>query len=566
MKVIKDQFKKFITNKEPYVFALRGNWGVGKTYLWNKYIKENKDKLSCEYYSYVSLFGINSIDELKRSIFENMIKKNSIGTLPDLNTFSENAKNFIDKLSDKKERNDTVFHLGHKASGLLSKIPFVQNFTAAFDSISFMSINTILICLDDIERRGKGLEIREIFGLCNYLKEQRGCKVLIILNDTKEEFSDYKEYREKIIDADLLLSPTPKECNKIVFDEEYKNLQKNCELLNITNIRLLKKIKKMYEELIKFNDTLHKRIIEQIENSLPLFMYCFYSGNDDIPDLQFVITNSFNSDIPDSISEQEKQRLIKWKSFIKSSNYISTDKLDYILAKFVSQGYAEKDTFNNVVKNITQVIEVEEKNIAFNEAINNFKNSFDGDPKVLIDTIKKTFKENINNTTRENLDFVVRILRECNDSQSIEEFINSWIEEHKSHYECFDLSENYIYHEIQDEEIIKKFNELFMVLYKDKEKSQNRIFEKIKNQEGLDETDLYILSKTGEDSLISFIKTLNIYEIRAFLKFINVCKTYTDYKHEIYDNSMKAFKKMYEENKLNIIRFKYWGIDISNVE
>lgn len=562
MEIIKEQLKKIIKNTEPNVFSLRGSWGVGKSFLWNNFIKDNKDDLVNNNYSYVSLFGINSLEELKRAIFENMIKRESIGKLPDLSSFSENTKDFFDKISNKEERKNTIFNAGHKASKFIDKIPFLQNFSASFDAISFMYVNNILICLDDIERRGKDLDIKEIFGLCNYLKEQKCCKILIILNDAKENLSDYKEYREKIIDEDLLLNPSPKECNKIVFEGKYKNLQNNCELLNITNIRILKKIKKMYEELLSINKNLHKRIKEQIENSLPLFMYCFYSGNDDIPDLDYIMTNSFSSKIPEDLPEEEKKKFERWNNFIHSGNYISTDKFDHVLARFVSQGYVDEDKFKHIVANVSKIIAFEENNTAYHNAINKFKNSLDGEPSDLIKTITKTFKENIKNTQRGDLDYVVRLLRECNDTKTINELIDRWINEHNKHYECFDLSENYIYHEVQDAELIEKFNEIFLKLYKEQEQSQERIFEKIKNQEGLENTDFYILSNIEEDQLIPFIKSLNKNEMRYFLNIINTCKTFPNFKQIIYENSMKAFKKIASENKLNLIRLKYWGIEI----
>jgi hypothetical protein len=52
--------------------ALRGSWGVGKTYLWNSIIEEvwkaGNTAHARERYVYVSLFGIGSLQELKAAL------------------------------------------------------------------------------------------------------------------------------------------------------------------------------------------------------------------------------------------------------------------------------------------------------------------------------------------------------------------------------------------------------------------------------------------------------------------------------------------------------------------
>ena len=56
MDIIEKQLKEFINNKEPNVYALRGSWGVGKTFTWEKIINDADNYFAFEKYSYVSLF------------------------------------------------------------------------------------------------------------------------------------------------------------------------------------------------------------------------------------------------------------------------------------------------------------------------------------------------------------------------------------------------------------------------------------------------------------------------------------------------------------------------------
>ena len=357
-----------------------------------------------------------------------------------------------------------------------------------------------------------------------------------------------------------MLQPTPKECNTIVFGRKYKNLRINCELLNITNIRILKKINKMYEEIIKYKNNICQEILEQIENSLPLFMYCFYSGAENIPDLEYVIKNLFMED-NSKLEMEEQNRRKKWNKFINSGHYKFTDKIDIVLAQAVQQGFINKDELMKEINLRTRELDLQNKSKAFIDAMANYKYSFEGNPDEIIQNIIDTFKKNISNTTRQNLDEVVRLMHDLNKEEIASELIGLWIEAHIETISCFDLSENEYFPEVRDPEIIERFKEIFNKHYIDVEKSQNRIVEKITNQEGVDESDLFILQNVPVDELVNIIKSLKSHEIKIFIKFIMICKNITDWKHNIYEHAKSAFKIINDENELNKIRLKYWGIE-----
>lgn len=52
-------------------------------------------------YSYVSLFGIKSLNDLKFTIFANTVTKEIIGENASLETFKENASSLFEKLGRK---------------------------------------------------------------------------------------------------------------------------------------------------------------------------------------------------------------------------------------------------------------------------------------------------------------------------------------------------------------------------------------------------------------------------------------------------------------------------------
>jgi Cdc6-like AAA superfamily ATPase len=75
IKLVTDEITKFISREDPEVLCIRGKWGVGKTYAWKERLREaqQNNNIGLQRYSYVSLFGINSLDELKSAIFENVL-------------------------------------------------------------------------------------------------------------------------------------------------------------------------------------------------------------------------------------------------------------------------------------------------------------------------------------------------------------------------------------------------------------------------------------------------------------------------------------------------------------
>ena len=68
--------KDFLQNTAPEVLAIKGSWGVGKTFFWKKLINDiDKGKCSFEQYAYISLFGIKSLDDLKVTNLTNVVDK-----------------------------------------------------------------------------------------------------------------------------------------------------------------------------------------------------------------------------------------------------------------------------------------------------------------------------------------------------------------------------------------------------------------------------------------------------------------------------------------------------------
>ena len=69
LKRAKDQLRLLLGQDDISVIALSGKWGTGKTHLWNEVKNESRDE-KVRKSLYVSLFGLSSIDQIKRKLIE----------------------------------------------------------------------------------------------------------------------------------------------------------------------------------------------------------------------------------------------------------------------------------------------------------------------------------------------------------------------------------------------------------------------------------------------------------------------------------------------------------------
>lgn len=264
--------KSYLKNKESdYAIMIDGQWGSGKTYYWKsnlapmiskqvfnteKTLEESSPRI---YYDpvYVSLFGLNNIDELGRRIFV------------ELNPFWKKKSGKVISNIGKLAINKTINYFGIdslKSSEIHSIVNSLE-----------ISENKV-ICLDDLERLSPNL-LNELFGFINLFTEHDHLKV-IILSDEKiirDKSDEYNKIKEKIIRFTYVYHPEIKSIYSAIFEkinvDEYKSFMESrmdfvCGLYlkaNYKNIRTLKFNLELFEEihskLLKISNNKHYEIV-----------------------------------------------------------------------------------------------------------------------------------------------------------------------------------------------------------------------------------------------------------------------------------------------------------------
>jgi hypothetical protein len=558
IEIIKSQINSFLHSDTPEVIAIRGKWGVGKTFFWKQVLLEAQelDLIKLKKYSYVSLFGINSIEGMKFSIFEQIINKNLIGKEASIETFKSNADNLLKSL-------------GRKSVHLFQGVPLVKNFGSAIDSISFLSIKNTLICIDDFERKGDNLSARDVLGLVSVLKEQKGCKIVLILNDESFEDKskeDYKLFREKCIDIELVFNPSAKECALIAIsgsDDFSNKLKELVEKLGINNIRIIKKIERVAELLKRLLSEFEIEVLHQALRSLSIFSWCYYTENDISPDYNYVknIGNIMFDAFDDSKEESEEEK--QWKAFLREYGYQTTDEFDLLIANAVETGFINDQELLTAAKKINSQIIATKSEGTLKDAWRIYHDSFDDDENSLVEALIKSISKYAKFISPSSLNATVRLLRDLEQDKLANDLIDHYIESRKDEKELFDLS-NYPFREdISDTKIITEFQKIADETKKNI--TLEDVLQKIAEKSGWSGEDERVLASATPEEYYELFKhekgnLLSIYidKCLQFGRFVNASEA----GKTIAGNAIKALEKVGKESRLNARRVSKFGIKI----
>ena len=169
-----DYVKKPYTD---YAVMINGEWGSGKTYFWNNKLRSRLESLKVNGKNYktiyMSLYGINSLEEISKKIF--------IETNPMIN---KTLKKFVD--TREGNRIPEYVKTGLDMANLFGSMSFNSD---KVDFSKLFSIDDKILCFDDLERAN--VDVIDILGYINNFVEHDGIKTILICNE-KELATKFK--------------------------------------------------------------------------------------------------------------------------------------------------------------------------------------------------------------------------------------------------------------------------------------------------------------------------------------------------------------------------------------
>ena len=362
IETFKTVVSRFLAEDSTDVLALKGAWGVGKTYHWKKIVEKNKNQIKLPKYSYVSLFGITSLSELRIAIFVKTQEVAKIETNQDRQIACNKWVVKVKKCYGFCKKSFSKSFWGHKSIKEIDvRLPYFGNIfksiSVGMEAIAPHLISETLICLDDFERLNDNrIQPDELLGFISELKTQKKCKVVLIFNEeklgTKED--DYRKYREKVIDIELLFAPTAAENAEVAFPADLPNrkaIKEYAVSLDIKNIRILKKIVELTVKIHKEVGALHAGVMEQAVKTLVFLVWSYYDSSAKKPPFDFIkkwnsggwrLLNAakkrqFNKEAPKAPEPDEE-----WANVLHNYGLFHMDEFDLAISRVIEQGHLEE--------------------------------------------------------------------------------------------------------------------------------------------------------------------------------------------------------------------------------
>lgn len=443
---------QFLKSPDPMVVELTGAWGVGKTFGWQRELSKATQRQTEEArwtgYSYVSLFGLNSLQDARLGVFQNTIPLSAVispmqGSIKSTQKWYARWRGLI-KYTD--------------------KVPGVKDYLSLVAGIVGDFQSDMLVCFDDLERHGKGLGLEEILGLASSLRDQRNCSVVIIHNTGSLDENDravYEKHREKVVDTSFSLRPSAKECADIAFgtgnvaDQEVKE---HCVKLGIDNIRAIKKIRNYIRMFNEHTNALEPQLVAEIKKSCVVLAWCkLGAGTANVPTIDYVTSELgnkiFMGNVPEDISKEEKA----WLSYLEEYGYQFTSEIDLAISESILQGYVSHASFVAATSKENEALKAKASKSEFSDAWRMYHDSLADNESEVVDRIVTAFKACVQSITQANANGTVVMLREIDRSNMADELANFYVEERDETASFFDLSEYAFSADVTDPLLIQLF-------------------------------------------------------------------------------------------------------------
>lgn len=337
----KERLIQLLGQADNSVIALSGKWGTGKTHLWNE-VKAGSGDDTVKNALYVSLFGLSSIDQVKRKLIETAI--------PGV----ESHGGIFDALKG-------LFKVGVKAASEHYKA------LAAINDLNLMLmapavLRNKLIVIDDIERKHEKLGIDEVLGFIDEYSKQHNSRFVLVLNDDQLSSKGDQEklwatFREKVIDQEIKLSTSADEAFSIgigLVPSKYAEMLKRASVAcGLTNIRIVVKIIRSANQILAGRD-LESAILARVAPSIVLFSAIHYRGLVDGPDFAFAL-NVGNPNWADFARDEDKEptpsekQQDSWRMLMEELGIYGCDEFEKRLVEFLESGLFEAASIEAII-------------------------------------------------------------------------------------------------------------------------------------------------------------------------------------------------------------------------
>jgi len=455
---IEDRVKGIIEDTNASAIVIRGRWGEGKTYFWKQMVDRYARGASVvrPHYAYVSLFGVNSLADLRTALAQKIRnvtddKEDSFGALLG---FSGEAKDAQDARSAVEPKTDNSGWLA-RAGKLLGR---TTKGWAALGSDASVSIEGValgklgpfysawaysrvrksLICLDDLERRGDGLALKDVMGLISQLVIERNCCVFAILNEETLEKDEeiWNKNKEKVFSGELLFSADTARASSYIYGEGPYSPDDGFAIramsdLRISNVRIIRRVKSTCDLAFEavgsgWSDATRVAVIRGIV----LLVYCYAGQGEGAPPIALAKGSHMAraiAAVARKNKEDRKPEEIMWEALLAEYGGELTGELNAALEDLVERGYPNVPLLTEAVHDHERAVEGQKLDDGLAAAWSLLHDQFGDNRDEIVEKMEAAFLAVADRLSSSNSDSSILLMRALGAHEVAEKMIMAWV-------------------------------------------------------------------------------------------------------------------------------------------
>ena len=358
-------------------------------------------------------------------------------------------------------------------------------------------------------------------GLASQLKEERKCKVVILLNHeqlSKENRQTYEAQLEKVSDVQLSFEPTAAEAAEIGVDPGTTYaaaLRRATTVLGITNIRVIKRIERFVRRVEPVLAGCDRVVFDQMLSTAVLFGWVVYQP-DDAPPLAFLKT--YNQVAHEMVrNENEADPNAKWRTLLQEYDYGTTDNFDLLIAVAMEKGFVDEPELFAAAQVVQDEKRAAQKDGSLENAWRLYHDSFDDNQDQVLAALDKGFRQSVSSMSPSNLSSTISLFKELGRPKQAGELLALYVQVHEHDRDALDL-DNYVFAEnVTDPGVIRSLRAAHAAFRDDREPAEVFIQHAARGG-GWNGEDLAKMAELGPDDFVLIFKASEGLELRARVK------------------------------------------------
>jgi hypothetical protein len=464
---------------------------------------------------------------------------------------------------------DVAKQLGLKGFSILQKLPPAKNYADALQSLSFLSVRRKIVCIDDLERKGVHFSMTDVMGLISHLRDQKQCKIVLILNEDAlegDDKSDFERYNEKVIDISLEFAPDATDCVRIAVTGQSQSqdwLRAACVALGISNIRVIKKIERLVLQVAPLLKEFDPKVLHQAVHSLTVLGWSVHSK--DAPPIDFLRDRRgqtlFGLGEGEKMTDDEKGWNAQLDEF---GGFTVMDEFDLVLLDGIERGFFDEAALAKQARELNKKIKAAEAEGSFDAAWRLYHDSFEDNQAEVVTEIFAAFQRNVQSVTPLNLNGTIKLLKELGHPTEAAAALQYYMEKRNEEPRDFFDLENYPFaNEITDPDVRAAFDAKYKSFTD--QRAPAEVLVRIAKEKGWSRDDMTLLSRLSVDDFYAMFKAQKgtdlVRTIQASLQFGRIASADIDMKG-ISAKATEALQRIGKETPINRRRIKKYGVQI----